>query len=235
MEQLTSTVKLNADRSKQGTDVSSNALATAEKGGAMMTKVVATIADISESSNRISEIVGIINGIASQTNLLALNAAVEAARAGDAGRGFAVVATEVRDLAQRSAAAAKEIKQLIDLSSEKVETGTVLARDAGTTMQDIITSVNLVADLIKEITSASVEQSIGIGQVNEAVTQMDDVTQQNAALVQEAAAATSDLEKHASKLMQALTIFKLKTSLGGAAVAQAKAKLGHKKRMSDAA
>lgn len=235
MEQLTSTVKLNADRSKQGTDVSGNALATAEKGGAMMTKVVATIADISESSNRISEIVGIINGIASQTNLLALNAAVEAARAGDAGRGFAVVATEVRDLAQRSAAAAKEIKQLIDLSSQKVETGTVLARDAGTTMQDIITSVNLVAELIKEITSASVEQSIGIGQVNEAVTQMDDVTQQNAALVQEAAAATSDLEKHASKLMQALTIFKLKTNLGGAAVAQARAKIAHKKRLNEAA
>ena len=210
MEELTSTVKLNADHSTRGTEVARKALGTADKGGAIMGRIVSTIAEISESSVKISDIVGIINGIASQTNLLALNAAVEAARAGEAGRGFAVVATEVRSLAQRSAEAAKEIKQLIDDSSEKVQSGTVLARQAGATMEEIIASVNDVAGIIREISTASVEQSAGIGQVNDVITQMDEVTQRNAALVQQAATATGGLEKQGSKLMQALATFKLK-------------------------
>ena len=210
MEELTSTVKLNADHSTRGTEVARKALGTADKGGAIMGKIVSTINDISESSVKISDIVGIINGIASQTNLLALNAAVEAARAGEAGRGFAVVATEVRSLAQRSAEAAKEIKQLIDDSSEKVQSGTVLARQAGATMEEIIASVNDVAGIIREISTASVEQSAGIGQVNDVITQMDEVTQRNAALVQEATTATGGLERQGSKLMQALASFKLK-------------------------
>jgi aerotaxis receptor len=210
MEQLTSAVKQNADNTTQGTAAVRDALTIAEKGGAMMSKVVATIAEISESSGKISDIVGIINGIASQTNLLALNAAVEAARAGDAGRGFAVVATEVRDLAQRSAAAAKEIKQLIDFSADKVEAGTVLARDAGATMREIIDAVNRVTAIIAEISSASVEQSGGISQVNDAVSQMDQMTQQNASLVQDAATATTALNHQGHRLMQALAVFKLK-------------------------
>jgi methyl-accepting chemotaxis protein len=181
-----------------------------------MGRIVNTINEISESSVKISDIVGIINGIASQTNLLALNAAVEAARAGEAGRGFAVVATEVRSLAQRSAEAAKEIKQLIDNSSEKVQSGTVLAQQAGTTMQDIIASVKSVAGIIHEISTASMEQSAGIGQVNDVITQMDEVTQRNAALVQESATATGGLERQGTKLMQALASFKLKDSSHGA-------------------
>ncbi len=217
MEELTSTVKMNADHSTRGTDVARTALGNADRGGEIMGRIVSTIADISESSVKISDIVGIINGIASQTNLLALNAAVEAARAGEAGRGFAVVATEVRTLAQRSAEAAKEIKQLIDNSSEKVQSGTVLARQAGEAMQEIIASVNDVAGIIREISTASVEQSSGIGQVNDVITQMDEVTQRNAALVQQAATATGGLERQGSKLMQALASFKLKGSARGAA------------------
>jgi aerotaxis receptor len=209
MEELTSAVKQNADHSKAGDGVASTALSTAEKGGAIVTKVVTTIAEISESSRKISDIVGIINGIASQTNLLALNAAVEAARAGEAGRGFAVVATEVRSLAQRSAQAATEIRQLIETSVEKVNAGTVLANDAGAVMQEILAAVNRVTGLMTEISSASVEQSTGIGQVNEAVTQMDEVTQQNAALVEQATVATAGLEQKSTKLMQALAVFKL--------------------------
>ena len=222
MEELTSTVKLNADRSTQGTEAARNALATADKGGEIMEKIVATIAAISDSSSKITDIVGIINGIASQTNLLALNAAVEAARAGEAGRGFAVVATEVRNLAQRSATAAKEIKELIDNSTEKVRTGTVLASEAGSTMHEIIASVNNVTGIIRDISMASVEQSTGIGQVNEAVTQMDEVTQRNAALVQEATVATGSLERQGSKLMQALASFKLKGQARDGAVKTAK-------------
>jgi aerotaxis receptor len=209
MEELTSAVKQNADHSKTGDGVATNALATAEKGGAIMTKVVTTIAEISESSAKIADIVGIINGIASQTNLLALNAAVEAARAGEAGRGFAVVATEVRSLAQRSAQAATEIRQLIETSVEKVNAGTVLANDAGAIMHEILAAVNRVTGLMTEISSASVEQSTGIGQVNIAVTQMDEVTQQNAALVEQATVATAGLEQKGNKLMQALGVFKL--------------------------
>lgn len=210
MEQLAGTVQQNAERATQGNDLASTALATAEKGGKVMQQVVSTIVEISDSSSKISDIVGIINGIASQTNLLALNAAVEAARAGDAGRGFAVVATEVRELAQRSAAAAAEIKQLIDISTSKVSAGTVLAKDAGETMQDIIAAVNRVTAIIREVSAASAEQSSGLGQVNQAITQMDGVTQQNAALVDQARKATDGLDENVRKFKQALNVFKLK-------------------------
>ena len=210
MEELTSAVKQNADNSTNGDKAAALALATTTKGSDIVNKVVSTIAEISESSNKISDIVGLINGIASQTNLLALNAAVEAARAGEAGRGFAVVATEVRSLAQRSAEAATEIRQLIEASVEKVNTGTVLANNAGAAMQEILAAVNRVTGLISDISSASVEQSTGIGQVNDAVTQIDEVTQQNAALVEQASAATGNLERQGNKLLQALEVFKLK-------------------------
>jgi len=209
MEELTSTVKQNADHSKRADDVAKQALGSAEKGGVIVTKVVVTIAEISESSNKIADIVGIINGIAYQTNLLALNAAVEAARAGNAGLGFAVVATEVRSLAQRSAEAAAQIKQLIEVSVKKVDAGTVLARDAGVAMQEILAAVNRVTGIMTEISSASFEQSGGIGQVNDTVMQMDTMTQQNAALVEEAAHATDGLAAQGTKLMQALAVFKL--------------------------
>ncbi len=223
MEQLASTVQMNAERSTDGNGVAAAALAIAEKGGAVMDRVVATITEISNSSAKISDIVGIINGIASQTNLLALNAAVEAARAGEAGRGFAVVATEVRSLAQRSATAASEIKQLIDVSSTKVNAGAALARDAGETMKEIIASVNSVTGIMGEVSAASVEQSAGIGEVNQAVTQMDEVTQKNAELVEQSARATAGLEESAATLMAALSIFKLK-GFGGRAPASQNAK-----------
>ena len=223
MEQLASTVQMNAERSTDGNGVAAAALAIAEKGGAVMDRVVATITEISNSSAKISDIVGIINGIASQTNLLALNAAVEAARAGEAGRGFAVVATEVRSLAQRSATAASEIKQLIDVSSTKVNAGAALARDAGETMKEIIASVNSVTGIMGEVSAASVEQSAGIGEVNQAVTQMDEVTQKNAELVEQSARATAGLEESAATLMAALSIFKLK-GFGGRAPASQYAK-----------
>ncbi len=223
MEELTSAVKQNADNSTNGDKAAALALATTTKGSDIVNKVVSTIAEISESSNKISDIVGLINGIASQTNLLALNAAVEAARAGEAGRGFAVVATEVRSLAQRSAEAATEIRQLIESSVEKVNTGTVLANNAGEAMQEILAAVNRVTGLISDISSASVEQSTGIGQVNDAVTQMDEVTQQNAALVEQASAATGNLEKQGNKLLQALEVFKLKANHDGQPKTAAKA------------
>ena len=219
IEQITSAVKQNAEHSTHGDGLANNALASAEKGGAIVTKVVETIADISESSRKISDIVGIINGIASQTNLLALNAAVEAARAGEAGRGFAVVATEVRSLAQRSATAATEIRQLIEESVNKVSTGTVLARDAGAAMQDILASIRNVSGIMNEISLASSEQSTGIDQVNTAVTQLDEVTHQNAALVEKAAASTLSLEDQGLKLMQALSVFKLGRNNDAAAAA----------------
>lgn len=212
MEQLASTVQSNAQRSTRGNDVAAAALAIAEKGGTVVQQVVSTIGEISESSSKIHDIVDIINGIASQTNLLALNAAVEAARAGEAGRGFAVVATEVRSLAQRSAAAASEIKQLIEVSAAKVNTGTTLAQQAGDTMKEIIQAVNGVTAIMSEVAAASMEQSTGIGEVNQAVTQMDEVTQKNAELVEMSARATAGLENSARTLMEALAIFKLEST-----------------------
>ena len=210
MEELSATVQKNAENTGEARDVARNAMTTAEKGGTTMSQVVATMGEISKSSEKISNIVGIINGIASQTNLLALNAAVEAARAGEAGRGFAVVATEVRGLAQRSAEAAKEIRHLIENSVEKVNAGTALSRDAGAIMEEIIASVNQVTNIMVEISSASAEQSTGISQVTDAVSQMDEVTQQNASLVDVASTATNDLEDQGRQLMRALAAFKLK-------------------------
>ncbi|MFN3657492.1 MAG: methyl-accepting chemotaxis protein [Pseudolabrys sp.] len=209
IEQITSAVRQNANHSTQCDGMANGALISAEKGGTIVTKVVETIAEISSSSQKISDIIGIINGIASQTNLLALNAAVEAARAGEAGRGFAVVATEVRNLAQDSANAASEIKKLIDDAAEKVKAGTVLAQEAGTAMQDILASIRSVSGIMNDISLASNEQSSGIEQVNTAVTHLDEVTQQNAALVEQTTRSTRSLEEQGAKLMQALKVFKL--------------------------
>lgn len=212
MEQLAATVQGNTSNSIKANELAGTASVIAESGGKVVAEVVATMGEISSSSKKIVDIIGIIEGIAFQTNILALNAAVEAARAGEQGRGFAVVATEVRNLAQRSSTAAKEIKQLIDLSVEKVDAGTHLAERAGTTMIEIISSVRHVASIMSEIAAASREQSDGIGQVNNAVTQMDEVTQQNAALVEEAAAASISLEEQTIKVVQAIAVFHLKGS-----------------------
>ncbi|MBW3502306.1 methyl-accepting chemotaxis protein [Janthinobacterium sp. NKUCC08_JDC] len=209
MEELTSTVKQNADNARQANQLVVSASNHAVKGGEVVGQVVQTMGAITESSRKIADIIGVIDGIAFQTNILALNAAVEAARAGEQGRGFAVVATEVRNLAQRSAAAAKEIKDLIVDSGSKVEAGSKLVDSAGATMQDIVVSVQRVADLMGEIASASQEQSQGIAQVNATVTQMDDATQQNAALVEEAAAAAQSLQDQAGRLAQVVSVFKL--------------------------
>ncbi|WP_426077005.1 methyl-accepting chemotaxis protein, partial [Janthinobacterium sp. PSPC3-1] len=209
MEELTSTVKQNADNARQANQLVVSASGHAIKGGDVVGQVVQTMGAITESSKKIADIIGVIDGIAFQTNILALNAAVEAARAGEQGRGFAVVATEVRNLAQRSAAAAREIKELIVDSGSKVEAGSKLVDAAGATMQDIVVSVQQVADLMGEIASASQEQSQGIAQVNATVTQMDDATQQNAALVEEAAAAAQSLQDQAARLAQVVSVFKL--------------------------
>ena len=209
MEQLTSTVKQNADNARQANQLVVGASEVAQRGGDVVREVVVTMGGISESSKKIADIISVIDGIAFQTNILALNAAVEAARAGEQGRGFAVVATEVRNLAQRSAGAAKEIKELISDSVGKVESGSRLVDEAGRTMEEIVVSVKRVTDIMAEITAASVEQSAGIEQVNQAITQMDEVTQQNAALVEQAAAAAESLEEQAQMLSQAVAVFKL--------------------------
>ena len=209
MEELTSTVKQNADNANQANQLAVGASEVAVKGGVVVSQVVDTMKSISESSHKIVDIISVIDGIAFQTNILALNAAVEAARAGEQGRGFAVVATEVRTLAQRSAAAAKEIKELINDSTNKVDEGTRLVDEAGTTMEEIVTAVRRVTDIMSEISAASSEQSTGIEQVNQAVTQMDEVTQQNAALVEEAAAAAESMQDQAKALTRAVDTFRL--------------------------
>ncbi len=209
MEELSSTVKQNAENARQANQMAAAASQVAVKGGAVVGEVVNTMTAINESSKKIVDIISVIDGIAFQTNILALNAAVEAARAGEQGRGFAVVAAEVRNLAQRSAAAAKEIKQLISDSVSKVEGGSRLVQEAGKTMGEIVTSVKHVTDIMAEISAASDEQSSGIEQVNQAVTQMDEVTQQNAALVEEAAAAAESLQEQAENLSSSVSIFKI--------------------------
>jgi len=209
MEELTSTVKQNADNARQANQLAVSASGVAEKGGAVVSRVVETMEDINTSAKKIVDIIGVIDGIAFQTNILALNAAVEAARAGEQGRGFAVVASEVRNLAQRSAAAAKEIKTLIGDSVDKVELGSKLVEEAGVTMDEVVQSVRHVTDIMSEIMAASQEQSAGIEQVNQAIGQMDQVTQQNAALVEEAAAAAESLNEQAAKLAEAVSVFKL--------------------------
>ena len=209
MEQLTSTVKQNADNAMQANQLAESASQVAAAGGNVVGQVVETMGSINASSKKIVDIISVIDGIAFQTNILALNAAVEAARAGEQGRGFAVVATEVRGLAQRSAAAAKEIKVLIADSVAQVDAGSKLVAQAGATMNEVVTSVKRVTDIVGAITSASQEQSNGIEQINLAITQMDEVTQQNAALVEEAAAAAQSMQEQAGKLSQVVSVFKL--------------------------
>jgi methyl-accepting chemotaxis protein len=209
MEQMTSTVKQNAENASQANQLVVSASSHAVKGGQVVGQVVSTMGSITDSSRKIVDIIGVIDGIAFQTNILALNAAVEAARAGEQGRGFAVVASEVRNLAQRSAAAAREIKALIDDSVQKVDAGSRLVDEAGVTMHQIVTSVQQVAALMSEIAAASVEQSQGIGQINHAIGAMDDATQQNAALVEQAAAAAKSLQDQAATLAAVVSVFKL--------------------------
>ncbi|NEX62382.1 methyl-accepting chemotaxis protein [Noviherbaspirillum galbum] len=209
IDELTSTVKQNADNAQQANTLARTAADVASEGGEVISRVVDTMSAINESSKKVADIVSVIDSIAFQTNILALNAAVEAARAGEQGRGFAVVASEVRTLAQRSANAAREIKQLIDESVLKVETGSSLVNQAGATMGNIVEQVRRVTDIIGEITSASQEQTTGIKQVNAAIAQMDQVTQQNAALVEEAAAASEAMQEQAVQLAQAVSVFKL--------------------------
>ncbi|XNM47020.1 methyl-accepting chemotaxis protein [Escherichia coli] len=212
MEQLTATVKQNADNARQASQLAQSASDTAQHGGKVVDGVVKTMHEIADSSKKIADIISVIDGIAFQTNILALNAAVEAARAGEQGRGFAVVAGEVRNLASRSAQAAKEIKALIEDSVSRVDTGSVLVESAGETMNNIVNAVTRVTDIMGEIASASDEQSRGIDQVALAVSEMDRVTQQNASLVQESAAAAAALEEQASRLTQAVSAFRLAAS-----------------------
>ena len=223
MEELTSTVKRNADNARQANQLALGASSVAEQGGGVVARVVETMGSIKASSGKIVDIIGVIDGIAFQTNILALNAAVEAARAGEQGRGFAVVASEVRNLAQRSAAAAREIKALIGDSVDKVDAGGRLVDEAGQTMGRIVTSIRQVADIMGEITAATEEQGHGIGEVNQAITQMDQMTQQNAALVEQAAAAAESMREQAQLLAQAVAIFKLADDAGPALSAAAPA------------
>ncbi|MES2261267.1 MAG: methyl-accepting chemotaxis protein [Pseudomonadota bacterium] len=209
LEELTSAVKHNTDNARQANQLAVSASDIATQGGAVVARVVTTMGRINESSRKIVDIISVIDGIAFQTNILALNAAVEAARAGEQGRGFAVVASEVRNLAQRSAAAAKEIKHLIDDSVGDVENGTRLVDEAGKTMEVVVNSIRSVADIMSEITAASAEQSAGIEQVNQAISQMDQVTQQNAALVEEAAAAAAAMQEQSARLVDAVSVFKM--------------------------
>ncbi|MRW88285.1 HAMP domain-containing protein [Pseudoduganella sp. FT26W] len=223
MEELTGTVKQNADNARQANQLAASASAVASKGGAVVAQVVETMHSISASSQNIVEIISVIDGIAFQTNILALNAAVEAARAGEQGRGFAVVASEVRTLAQRSAAAAKEIKALIDDSVSKVDAGSKLVEQAGSTMEDIVGSVGQVTAIMQDIAAASAEQIAGIEQINHAISQMDSVTQQNAALVEQAAAAASALQEQAASQANVVSVFKLDARALSAPAARAAA------------
>jgi len=209
MEELTSTVRQNADNARQANQLAVSASDVAEQGGAVVGQVIDTMGAINASSKKIVDIISVIDGIAFQTNILALNAAVEAARAGEQGRGFAVVASEVRSLAQRSASAAKEIKQLIDDSVDKVDSGSKLVQQAGETMSEVVSSVKRVTDIVGEISSASQEQSVGIEEVNRAITLMDEATQQNAALVEQAAAAAQSMQDQAAALHQVVGVFRL--------------------------
>jgi methyl-accepting chemotaxis protein len=215
MEELGSTVKQNADSARQANQLAQSASTVAVKGGEVVGQVVETMKGINDASRKIADIISVIDGIAFQTNILALNAAVEAARAGEQGRGFAVVASEVRSLAGRSAEAAKEIKQLINASVERVEKGTALVDQAGETMTEVVSSIKRVTDIMGEISAASNEQASGVAQVGEAVTQMDQATQQNAALVEEMAAAASSLKSQAQDLVQVVAVFNLRSDGGG--------------------
>jgi methyl-accepting chemotaxis protein len=221
MEELTSTVRQNADNARRANTMAAEAAGIAGQGGAVIAQVVGTMGDINASSRKIVDIISVIDGIAFQTNILALNAAVEAARAGEQGRGFAVVASEVRNLAHRSAAAAKEIKGLIDDSVQKVEAGTTLVDNAGATMENIVQSISRVTGIMSEISHASDEQSAGIEQVNEAITEMDQVTQQNAALVEQASAAAEAMQEQAAHLADVVSVFKTATSAARSAPVRA--------------
>jgi methyl-accepting chemotaxis protein len=212
MEQLTATVQQNADNAKQSVTLANSASTNAKAGGDQVEQIISTMHGISESSSKVSQIIGVIEGIAFQTNILALNAAVEAARAGEEGRGFAVVASEVRALAQRSSTAAKEIKNLIGESASRVEAGSRLVEHAGETIAEVVVSVKRVTDIMSEVSSASNEQSTGIAQVNQALNRMDEVTQQNAALVEQAAAAAQSMAQQAQALMDAVSVFKVEDS-----------------------
>jgi methyl-accepting chemotaxis protein len=216
MEEMGSTASQNADNARAASQLAASASSVAVQGGQVVSQVVATMREIQHSSQKISDIIGVIDGIAFQTNILALNAAVEAARAGEQGRGFAVVAGEVRTLAQRSAEAAKEIKQLINASVERVEQGTALVDQAGNTMQEVVQSIQRVTDIVGEISSASQEQNAGVSQVSEAVSNMDQATQQNAALVEESASAAASLRQQADQLLQAVSVFRTDGGRGGA-------------------